>query len=302
MQPLNGGKWACQLARAAAAVTTGRHRVSVLRSLTAGATSPDDEIERKFAPTSKVEALVRRLASRERSTSFRDTYFDSASFALTQRDCWLRKRNSTFELKWPMRGSTGDGIDYYHESTDWTTIAGEVRRVSPPLVLAPPFPRVTAAAAAAADDTAGVVEAETWLRGSAGLVAFADILTSRTRFDVELPCSRDATSRIPHLIRVDLDAVEFGGRQGAGATDTRTSSAAHSYAIGEVELERAGGGMTPSQAMADVFAALGIAWPATTRGKVLEYLVRFRPAHYAALVECGLVASKLGGVGGAAVK
>jgi hypothetical protein len=97
---------------------------------------------------------------------------------------------------------------------------------------------------------------------------------------------------------VDVDNVELTAvvPDGGTARDGRATAAAHGrpYAIGEVELVAAGGGLAPAAALRDVFGALGIDPVPTVRGKVLAYLHEHRPAHYAALGASGLLAAKLG--------
>ena len=241
-----------------------------------------NEIEKKFAPSAAIINLVRSSAKRERLISFRDRYFENSRFALTTRDVWLRQRDNTFELKYPMRSGANkpdSTIDFYHESSDWHTIAREVRSLCG-VHLALPHP-----------DTAGTSpsHAESWLNSN-GLFVFADILTTRTRFDVEVPAAGGGHF---HTVRVDIDAVEF-----QPLTTTSEPAASHdpgrfSYAVGEVELDSAAGNVSSTQAMHDVFSALGIS-PASRRGKVLEYLIRFNDRHYAALTASGLVAAKMG--------
>ncbi len=254
-------------------------------------------MERKFrlAPAIRASLAARlRAAPPAARSCFTDRYFDARSFALTRRDLWLRRRDAVWELKAPQPPAAAaanappaslSGVDFYRESRDWPTIAAAAIRLAG-VRLSPPFP-------APGDGSASA--AETWL-AACGVELFANVRTQRERHSLELERG--------HSVRIDLDDVAFletGGdaRQGQGGARELSR-----YEIGEIELVAAGGGMSPSAALADAFGQLGID-TAPVRGKLLELLVRHRPEHYEALRASGLLAAKLGpeeGRGAAATK
>jgi hypothetical protein len=216
-----------------------------------------------------------------RYTKFTDSYFDTANYELTSRDIWLRKRNDTFEMKWP-RVEVSQSlsveellVDYYDESTDLKTIREVLRdktgiNISPPVV--PSSESVTH-----------------WLHSNS-LSEFAHIQTSRQRFIVEITPTRTGRAL---KFNVDLDKVLFLESNASGSDVLAQSNNPH-YEIGEVELINTDGGYKDSATvMKDIFTMLEITTE-PVRGKVLEYLIRYRPAHYEALVDCGLILRKLG--------
>ena len=64
--------------------------------------------------------------------AMRDIYFDDEFISLTSKDLWLRKRNSSFELKWPKHITTSGEdlslIDSYHESSSWEVICATIKQ------------------------------------------------------------------------------------------------------------------------------------------------------------------------------
>lgn len=86
----------------------------------------DEEVERKFIVTPEIE---RRLLARcvPITRSFTDEYYDiEESYDLSTKDLWLRRRDQTWELKWPMANTNISGlagIDFYNESCDIKTIS-----------------------------------------------------------------------------------------------------------------------------------------------------------------------------------
>ena len=306
-------------------------QVRTRRTSTAQVSSePEAEIERKFVVTAATAARLAELVAfaarqppgRQGSSGeptahvsvFTDAYYDTADVALTKHDLWLRRRDAVWELKWPMpaaaaeRGraeasSGGDkahrrdaraaaagglaGIDYYLESRDWPSIAAAVLEHAR-VRLGAPFPP-----GSPPDGRPGTLDAAEAYLAAHGLACFARIRTKRTRHALRLASG--------HRVRVDLDTVTFldaGSAPERAATAVpsgprRADALEHDYTVGEVELVEAGSGAAPSEALAEVFVQLGIS-AAPVRGKVLEFLARHRPLHYAALVDSGLVASKLG--------
>lgn len=254
----------------------------------------EQEVEKKFRPSPAILAALPSLGQC-REISFTDTYFDNGPYDLTTKDMWLRQRNSTFELKWPnsraqMAGadlqvseSAANLIDFYHESTNWAVI-DLVLRESAGVKLPPP----SSSPMGGLQSIDAIREAHARLK-TGGLHVFATLRTTRLRYKLHLPVrlnGADHCASSKHTVHVDIDTVRFDPpAEDAGASE--------SYLLGEVELVQAGGGLPASVALQDVFQQLGIS-PQPVRGKVLEYLYRRRPRHYQALVDCGLIAAKMG--------
>ena len=251
-----------------------------------------DEVERKFAPTQHTLALLASLGA-PRATTFVDRYFDTLDHLLTTRDMWLRRRDARIELKYPML-ATADasaappaigGVDFYHETGDWAVIAS----VAGLARMRAPHPAPTALPS----------DVERWLERS-GVHLFGELRTHRRRYALTLPVGggRGGHAGAQHRVHVDVDSVELTAvvPDGGTARDGRAAAASGlpPYAIGEVELVAAGGGLAPAAALHDIFGSLGIDPAPTVRGKVLAYLHQHRPAHYAALGASGLLAAKLG--------
>lgn len=237
----------------------------------------DDEVERKFRPNQQFLAILDKIAKSKRETTFTDNYFEfQASFELTTRDIWLRMRNNVIELKWPIQKEIQQEtelqfIDFYHETTDTTVISKIIKELTHNKIQL----RQPNSATNCMETSDQVVP---WL-SEAGLVRFASILTHRSRYNVELHADKETT---PHSFYVDIDDVTY--------LDSKTDN---HYQIGEVELIKAGGNSSPGEALKNIFAALNIN-PTTVRGKVLEFVHKFRPEHYQALENSGLIACKMG--------
>lgn len=84
------------------------------------------EIEKKFHPSE--EQLVRLLEGAESKGEkiSKDTYYDTAEYALTTKDRWLRKRNDNFELKISLNPDGNRTEDQYREVTDMLEIRREL--------------------------------------------------------------------------------------------------------------------------------------------------------------------------------
>ena len=236
----------------------------------------EDEIERKFRLTPGIrQHLSRLVVSRKLVTEFTDRYFDTSTFSLTRNDCWLRRRDESWELKSPQSAklnSTNDkqaliGIDFYRESRDWGSIATIAEKIAG-VQLTFPFPSHS-------DET------EAWLLEHRVLL-FANVRTLRERNTLVL--SRG------HKVRLDLDTVIFFETVN---TTGETPTVLSTYEIGEVELVSAGENMSPPDALKDAFGQLGIGTE-TVHGKLLEFLSRHRPLHHEALRNSGLLEAKLG--------
>ena len=251
--------------------------------------SQEDETERKFVLTPLILQNISRLSGQTipQLHSMVDVYFDDSFYSLTTRDMWLRRRNNTYELKWPrseQNQSNGDqklsGIDFYHESTSWTVItealSGASVNVKNPVL----------------DVNSSSSDVEYWLKSN-GLTSFATIKSSRQRYRLELPAGKKLISSTSdstpdtHVINVDIDDVEYMINDDVSCSDPRLR-----YSIGEIELIKPAENHGADEALLDVFKQLEISTE-PVRGKVLEYLSRFRPNHYIALESSGLIAGKL---------
>jgi len=138
----------------------------------------------------------------------------------------------------------------------------------------------------------GIVDVEEWLKRSS-LTLFANISTNRVRYQLHLPVlSTDRSLQtVYHVVNVDIDSVQY--LELSPYTDVDQTKSIGRYSIGEVELISAGGGLSPSEALLEVFSQLKID-TTSVRGKVLEFLYRFSPSHYQALDDSPLLRSKLG--------
>ncbi|KAJ1441528.1 CYTH-like domain-containing protein [Ochromonadaceae sp. CCMP2298] len=254
----------------------------------------DVEVEKKFFCNDAVILEVTKRASDFQHFEMMDTYFDTAAFDLTKRDLWLRLRNGTLELKWPQQYhesgalQSNQNIDFYNESTDRSTIVKAIRdHAAVQLFQTPDF-------------------AESLSAG--GVRPFASLSTHRTRFHLTLPLPPQLGLPASQDVFVDVDKVWFlvvGA--GEDQQDTHTQEVMFGedpqterphYAIGEVEFCQSQGTQAQTlsaeqkvTAMHAVFAALVID-PQPVRGKVLEFIARYRPDHYAALRDAGQLASK----------
>jgi len=176
------------------------------------------------------------------------------------------------ELKWPMKKvllSSNDlsGVDFYHETTDMDQASKVIQEL-------------TSGKVCLGERKSSSIDTDKWLE-DAGISQVANILTCRTRYQAQVHASGSDDF---HLFHVDIDKVTY--------LDTLSNSCDNTYRIGEVELITAGGGLTGGEALKEIFIALGICLH-TVRGKVLEYLYRFRPKHYKALETSGLIEGKL---------
>lgn len=245
------------------------------------------EIERKFICTPELLNSLSSMSSHVESISFIDTYFDDAQYTFTTKDMWLRRRNDKFELKWPFepqkknKGSDLSaeakiiGLDFYNESTDWTAIARELNLQSEHKLKSQDFNNKA---------TSDII---TKLKHH-GINSFGIFETERLRHLVAIDLDIGGAN-----LNIDIDRVSFKMPGNDSVLD--------SYLIGEIELidtnlntkhaERED--INSAVVMLKVFTSLGIS-PRSVRGKVLEYLHKYRPNHYHALELSGVIGSKLG--------
>jgi hypothetical protein len=254
------------------------------------------EIERKFQCSPDIIKFCRQNATNKREIFMKDIYFDNCSYALTTNDMWLRRRNDKLELKWPQitemlkseKQLNRSGVDFYLESTDLdkiSTILCDKLSIPRRLYLG--------------ENSISAYEQDTLLR-NADIVPFGEVLSNRVRYDVRLDLPNSLTSEgypSSQAVFVDVDTVEY-----VIPSDTKyDKNLSLQYVIGEIELNNSsvsqhGAIQELSMSMQEsimlhVFQVMGIK-TAPVRGKVLEYLHRFRPEHYEALRRCGQLSSK----------
>src|ERR1035437_5673913 len=73
------------------------------------------EVEQKFILSKKDIERITKDADFLGEKTFTDVYYDTAEFALTKNDMWLRKRGDEFELKIPMREVKDSLTQQYQE-------------------------------------------------------------------------------------------------------------------------------------------------------------------------------------------
>lgn len=193
------------------------------------------EVEKKFILQNGNEARLIKGASFIKEISIHDVYHDTADYALTRKDWWLRNRNSAFELKISL--SIDPAVrrlsDQYEEITSENEIARRLKLPQGKNLLA-------------------ALE-------KSGYMPFCSIVTTRKKYERE-------------GYKIDIDEMDFG------------------YALAEIELMVASASEAPSAAEKILaFAArMGLSSD-PIRGKVVEYLSRYCPGHFAALQKAGVI-------------
>ena len=81
------------------------------------------EVERKFTIAEDTEERLRSLGARlHKEKTFTDVYFDNDDYALILTDCWLRRRNDSWEAKIPLKSQNCKALfapaSQYREITD----------------------------------------------------------------------------------------------------------------------------------------------------------------------------------------
>jgi hypothetical protein len=206
-----------------------------------------------------------------------DAYYDNSLFALTRNDMWLRQRNGVFELKFPMVSSSLvesglSGIDYYNESTDWHTICDHMNTTG------------CAEMNQGFKPNFSLIEAKAWL-ASHGITMFSRFCTRRSRQNITMSVKSGTVE-----VNIDLDEVDF---LPPVDSEQPTKLSQKPYVLGEIELISSLCGQQEDSGiiMAEVFDELELS-ESRIRGKVLEYIYRYRPEHYETLTECGVIGSK----------
>jgi hypothetical protein len=274
----------------------------------------------KFDVTSTLEQdLICRCdgqAAEIRDIIMKDSYFDDEDISLTSNNLWLRQRNSSFELKWPRASpssfQTRSAIDEYNESSNWDVICAVIKQfTSLDLGAPPPCPLLVPHSSDSDSDDVMTCPQQValqvaWLRENK-LIPFAVMETHRTRFP--LTVSLPEFDLLSLCINVDIDTVTYQVDAASGDNKEEGCSCGSDwqYRLGEVELVTPlPAECDPSAVMAAVCQDLGIlplaSAPSTDepsadhalsssnsnsnstgrarRGKVEEFLLRFRPEHY----------------------
>lgn len=241
------------------------------------------KIERKFQVTEEIVDYCTRHHLEERSLQLVDRYFDTHQYDLTKKDIWLRERNQRWELKVPNSQSNGsgdvknrvEGVDVYTEIKDNALIWEKLRSLFPshdssimhqPMEINPDL-----------------------LAHFAGLKPFLEIHSNRKRFRLLISLPKLQTNQ---EVFIDIDSVSYDPAYITIAGKDKLSTSSLQYRIGEIELIPPISAIhSPAVIMKEIFDGLQIDTSAV-RGKVLEYLYRFRPEHYEALKESGQLGSK----------
>ncbi|KAJ0059912.1 hypothetical protein NL108_015534, partial [Boleophthalmus pectinirostris] len=193
---------------------------------------------------------------------FHDQYFDTASFALTLQDFWLRKRKGSWELKCPVsRGqSKVEALcTRYREITDLAEIQLRVREVIKDHGSTQPRNQKTDEVVDSQTQT--VSEEETWLCDM-NLKCFAEFTTVRRSFTLK----EDG-------VQVDLDQADFG------------------YNVGEIEVLVSEGRDVQSalEKIEKAAQKLGLTGNQKIPGKMDVFLQRYLPSHYNALMKAHIL-------------
>ncbi|CAM9786224.1 unnamed protein product, partial [Phaeothamnion confervicola] len=191
---------------------------------------------------------------------FLDAYFDFPGEPLLRRNCWLRKRAGLWELKVPMSEQMALAADaagraaVYRELTAATEITAWLLTKE----------GVLPSGAFAANREKGSEEALSVddIVAAAGGSTFAEYRTTRRRY--ALPGER---------LSVDIDSASYG------------------HVVVEVEAMCAGaGGVDAARAaVAAAAAALGLQAGGAVRGKLEEYVWRYRPDLVAPMLAIGML-------------
>lgn len=282
------------------------------------------EIEIKFRCSTKILDYCTKQASHVDEVRLCDTYFDTKNYDLTRRDMWLRSRNGLMELKSPPsqfpavkseidnNNSLHDTqVDFYKEQAKLGDIARTVCEQTGLIINVD-------ATSVDCDDFVKVM-------GSSGIYPFGTIASRRLRHYLRVPIPFSFTQQweaSPYLrpnsstiafqdVYVDLDFVSYAvPDQHLVDVDFGVyTGSTGDYQIGEIEFVNEGlvsmldehdvptavRTQFQRELMRVVCNAVGIETEGGTgavRGKVLEFLYRYCPAHYQALADCGQLASK----------
>lgn len=241
------------------------------------------EVEKKlFMTLEQQRALLASFPSKA-SKAFTDVYYDGFQYSLTSRDLWLRRRDTTWELKvpWAPEQGLGNTQSYEEISTEDAILERLLARGLLGTETSSRDPH-------AVDHSAGVLEQ---VLANKGINPFAKLHTERVSLEVDLntamACGADS-------LHIDMDVVTFDP---AFAEDLELHGAGQAtaeapFVIAEVEI------MTPKQqelidaataALDKFLVSWGLCDARQAYSKLIEYLLRFRPAHLDALSVAGVI-------------
>lgn len=238
------------------------------------------EVERKLfltdAHRSKLLAELQVL----KQVRLVDTYYDGPDHAVTLRDWWLRQRGATWELKvaWT-RGQAGKSTQSYEEVTEPAAIMRQLRGAGLIHVVA------EGAATPMADGELGQQLAAAL--EAADFQPFARVITERTSLQAG---SEEVSARGVAALQVDLDVVTFDSslaERGMEGADGEVP-----FVVAEVEVlvpKCQDAVMLAEKAIEDFINAKGLQDAPKAYSKLLEYMLRFRPTHVAALGVAGVL-------------
>ena len=222
---------------------------------------------------------------------FRDVYFDTKERALTLRNWWLRRRGENYELKVPT--SAGDACAC-EEITDEAAIMkrlGEIRGEAdpdesfadcPPGVADWTAERVGHDAGAGSQNGGETRDGDRSTGENSGdpgarekwLTPLCDLITRRETFGTADPG-----------VRIDVDLVNFGVERDG----TTLPFEGGEFSICEFEvMAECGDAAEVERAKRRIEAVrngMGLGHCPEGRSKVIEFLDRYSPDHYAAIVE-----------------
>ena len=194
------------------------------------------EVEKKFILSDDDIKRLTEDAEFVSEKTFTDVYYDTADYALTTKDQWLRRRGERFELKRPILHNGQRAAHTYEELETENAIGAALNLVG-------------------GDSFAATL-------GTNGFHPFATIITTRRKYK-----AGDFT--------IDLDTADLGG---------------YIHQIGEIELMVSD--VSQAQDAADriiTFAKSKDLKIAYVRGKLAEYIKRYKPDQYRLLVAAGVL-------------
>jgi hypothetical protein len=235
-----------------------------------------EEIEKKFAVTDAIVQLCNEKAQNRKSIQLCDTYYDNRDYELTTKDMWLRERNNKWELKAPAsltQSLAKNGIDHYTEYTSLEDILSCIQQHTS-------FKNIVS-----------LKELNQKSLCSCSFFPFGRISSDRTRYHVALPLTF-ASQNIQYTqqVYIDIDTVSYDSNFVPSAIAKEMPL---QYRIGEIEFvsNTIPSTLSIEEVMRKCFEELKIDTK-PVRGKLLEYLFRYHPKHYDALLRSGQLAGK----------
>jgi thiamine-triphosphatase len=240
---------------------------------------PSIEVEEKFCvtdrPLAQLERQLRESGFEQSPTvEMVDWYFDTESYCLVQKDCWLRFREKAGTLgQWELKRGQKDHQE--GRATVYEEIEGDSAVSLASSLIQSAGTSVSVSASVSVTEKTATTDFQGYnnntvpqVPGLDSLSPFARIVTRRASWRHVSKDHRFAD------LSVDLDTTDFD------------------YAIGEVEAV-----VTSQEEVADARVRIqtllnelvGGDSPKKPRGKLEHYLYRFRPQLYQRLVECGLM-------------